>query len=134
MSDKEILEVIKEMLADYEAALVFSGSFEETYTFLKSRSIHYGFCKWIYNNKTKVLGFHVLSEIHKEAELLTIDNKSFYSYPSIENAYPKVTKVETAEDIKKRVLFPRAKHLLRTIERIEKRMLENITVTMPQQI
>lgn len=126
MSDKEILEVLKEMLADYEGALIFIPDSLDSCTsqfqkYLQIKNLDFGFCRWL-NCSVSLLSQHEILENLKVEN--TLDNFWF----------PTSIQLLTIEDIKGRCLMPRALLLNVTIERIEKRMLENITVTMPQQI
>lgn len=129
MSDKEILEVLKEMLADYEAVLI-DKSDDESEVFnmsLATKNLDYGFCKWlkssIYLEHEKI----ILNELGKDSEKSPTKDRINFFYPTVSN-------YKNPVNIKRYVLFPRANNIQRTIERIEKRILENITVTLPQQI
>lgn len=130
MSDKEILEVLKEMLTDYEAALIFLPEnkvfdFEQFDSFLESRNIDFGFCRWL-TKSIEVRGNHYILDTLFADFNNVIHENGFWFPASIHFSY--------IDEVKEKSLMPRAQLLKRTIERIEKRILENITVTMPQQI
>ena len=127
MSDKEILEVLKEMRADYESALCFDSE-SATFTYhLIVKNVQHGFCHWLKKSLSVINGLEVLSELGKDSEKSPTQERINFFYATTSN-------FSDADNIKKFVLLPRAKNINRTIERIEKRILENISVTMPQQI
>lgn len=110
MEKKEILEVLKEMLADYESALIWKNDdvkneYEYFDTFLEKKHLDYGFCSWlvhsVYTNR---------HYIFKELEIRVF---------TLEFLYPISVHFSSIETIKSRCLMPRAQHLLRAIERLE---------------
>lgn len=127
MSDKEILEVLIEMRADYESALCFDGESSLFTHHLIARSVQHGFCNWLKKSISVINGLEVLSELGKDSEKSPTQDRINFFYATTSN-------FSDADNIKKFVLLPRAKNINRTIERVEKRILGNISVKMPQQI
>lgn len=110
MDKKEILEVLKEMLADYETALTAKCSSDAFNKLLDQKKLAYGFCTWICRSIQFGWKFGIMDELQKDLQG-SIQDDDFY--------YPTTLDFNEIEQIKQNSLMPRAKHLLRTIERLE---------------
>jgi len=110
MEKKEILEVLKEMLAEYESALIIKCSSDAFIDYLNQKNVNYGFCTWICKSIQFGWKYGIMDELQKDLQG-SIQEDNFY--------YPTTLDFSDKGQIKQYCLLPRAKHLLRTIERLE---------------
>lgn len=112
MEKKEILEVLKEMLADYESALVLVSGDKRLEDLIFEKNMELGFCYWLKKSIYVVNRLSIIYELRKDI---------FLSIEVLETGFwhPEMGPTTSENYNKENCLLPRAKHLLRTIARLE---------------